>query len=115
MRAVFLVLTLSAPALAVPCVPLAGWPTQEWSVQLVDPAAKATQIKALEDLAFTRTGKDEERLGVRTDGLVIIRNGVLVYEKYARGFDASKRHISWSVAKSISSALTGVAVSQGVV
>ena len=50
-----------------------------------------------------------KREGLRTEGLVIIKGGKIVYEKYAKGFDESKRHISWSVAKSISSALIGIA------
>jgi CubicO group peptidase (beta-lactamase class C family) len=82
-------------------------------VNLVDPTAKAAQIKALEDYAFTLEGQDSERKGYRTNALLIIKNGVIVYEKYARGFDETKRHLSWSVAKSYSSAFIGTAVHQG--
>ncbi len=110
-----LLLSLSGAALAAPCTERARtpWPTVDWSEELVDPVAKAAPLKALEDYLFTLTGTDAERKGLRTDGLVIIHNGALVYERYARGFDATKRHISWSVAKSVSSTLIGVAVQQG--
>ena len=40
-------------------------------------------------------GKDET--GWRTDALLIIKSGSIIYERYGRGFDETKRHISWSV------------------
>jgi CubicO group peptidase (beta-lactamase class C family) len=99
------------PCLAAPCV-RANFPGRDWPVRSVG-EGKAAQVAALEDYAFTLTGKDEDRAGLRTDALLIIKGGELIYERYARGWDASKRHISWSVAKSFTSALTGVAVAQG--
>ncbi|MDP1824130.1 MAG: serine hydrolase [Archangium sp.] len=115
MRALITMLAALAPSLALAqnCPTRASWPTTEWPVNLVSATAKAAEIKALEDFAFTLTGKDSERLGMRTEGLVIIKNGAIVYERYGRGFDETKRHLSWSVAKSFSSALVGVAVKQG--
>ncbi|MFT3711099.1 MAG: serine hydrolase [Archangium sp.] len=100
-------------AFAQNCPTRASWPTENWPIQLVDANAKATEIKALEDYLFTLTGKDEDREGLRTEGVVIIKNGKLVYERYAKGFDETKRHLSWSVGKSISSALIGIAVKEG--
>lgn len=100
--------------LAAPCPTRTSWPTNDWPANTAATAtARSAQIKALEDYAFTLTGEDSERKGLRTDGVVIIKSGTLIYEKYARGFDASKRHISWSVAKSFSTALMGVAVNKG--
>lgn len=90
------------------------YPVDDWPSKVAETAqAKAAEIKSLEDYAFTLTGKDEERKGIRTDGLVIIKSGQLIYERYGRGFDAKKRHISWSVAKSFSGALAGLAVKGG--
>jgi CubicO group peptidase (beta-lactamase class C family) len=114
MRALALALaTFASVAAAQNCPTRSSWPTTDWPVQLVDATAKAAQIKALEDYAFTLVGEDKERKGYRTDGLVIIKNGVIVYERYGRGFAQNNRHLSWSVAKSFSSALVGVAVKQG--
>ncbi|WP_395835000.1 serine hydrolase domain-containing protein [Archangium violaceum] len=78
-------------------------------------AVRAEQLKALEDYAFTLQGKDEERKGIRTDGLLLIHKGRLVYERYGRGFDASKRHLAWSMSKSFTSALVGIAMKKGAV
>lgn len=103
----------STLALAQNCPTRDSWPTGDWPQNPVDATAKATQIKALEDYAFTLTGKDSERLGLRTESLLLIKNGTIVYERYARGFDETKRHLSWSVAKSFSSALVGIAVKEG--
>ena len=114
MRAlVSLLMLLPAVALAQNCPTRASWPTSDWPKATVDATAKAAELKALEDFAFTLVGKDSERKGFRTEGMVIIKNGTIVYERYARGFDETKLHISWSVAKSFSSALVGVAVKQG--
>lgn len=99
--------------LAQSCPTRATWPTMEWPQSPVSTTAKATELKALEDFAFTLVGKDSERLGYRTEGLIIIKNGAIIYERYGRGFDETKRHLSWSVAKSFSSALVGIAVKQG--
>lgn len=92
------------------CPSRSSWPTDAWPIQLVDSQAKADAIKNLEDYAFTLTGTDGERLGYRTDSLLVVKNGVIIYERYARGYDETKRHLTWSVMKSISSALIGVAV-----
>lgn len=112
----FLILTstlIGALVHAQPCPSRPSWPSEAWPVKLVSAAEKKAAIDDLEAFAFTLTGKDSERLGIRTDSLVIIKNGTIVYERYARGFDADKPHLSWSVAKSLTSALIGVAVHRG--
>lgn len=99
----------SAAAWAAPCGVRPKWPTDEWPIHYVDSTAKQAAIKELEDFAFTLDGADSERKGLRTDSLLIIKHGEIIYERYGRGFDETKRHISWSVAKSFSSALVGIA------
>lgn len=90
------------------------WPTQGWTERKAEvAAARADEIKALEDYAFTLVGTDAQRIGIRTDSVVIIKGGQLIYEKYARGYDETKRHIGWSVTKSVTSALTGIAANRG--
>jgi CubicO group peptidase (beta-lactamase class C family) len=104
-----LLLTLAA------CPTRPSWPTTDWPDQTMMTAApKATEISALEEYAFTLTGADADRQGLRTDGVLIVKNGAIIYEKYARGYGPTNRHLSWSVAKSFSSMLTGVAVNKGV-
>ncbi len=52
-----------------------------------------------------------ERTG--TTGMVVIRDGTILFEEYYRGNTEKSRVISWSVAKSFISALVGIAVSEG--
>lgn len=94
--------------------PRSYWPTRDWQISApetegIDPAA----LKKLSDYLFTRSGDEQNRAGIRTDAVVLIRNGKLVYEQYARDFNASSRHNSWSVAKSFVNALAGRAQLQG--
>ncbi len=100
----------TSPALAGPCPTRPSWPTKQWPSKPVDLSAKASEVKALEDFAFTLQLPDAARTGLRTDGLVLVKGGAVIYERYARGYGAESKHLSWSVAKSITSALTGVAV-----
>ncbi len=86
------------------------YPREEWATA---PSTRAEAIKALEEYAFTLTGADTERLGIRTDGVVIIHKGKLVYEKYARGWNEKKRHLSWSVTKTFVNGLVGIAALKG--
>jgi CubicO group peptidase (beta-lactamase class C family) len=106
-----LLLTLSRGASAA-CPERAGWPTKGWLTAAL-PAGREAALKAFEEYAFTLEGQDEERKGIRTDGVVIIHRGQLVYERYARGYEARHRHLGWSMTKSVTNALTGLAVAQG--
>lgn len=50
---------------------------------------------------------------VRTRAVVVVYKGQLVAEQYAPGFDRHTPLLSWSMAKSVTSALTGILVKQG--
>jgi CubicO group peptidase (beta-lactamase class C family) len=50
-----------------------------------------------------------------TEGVVVQHEGKIVFEKYTAGFDEKKRHITYSVSKSIGSALVGIAVNDGLI
>jgi CubicO group peptidase (beta-lactamase class C family) len=45
--------------------------------------------------------------------LLVLRHGTLVYERYWNGRDAHSKDPSWSIAKSYTSALVGIAVGRG--
>lgn len=55
--------------------------------------------------------KPEQPYGTRA--VVVIKKGKLVKEQYAEGFDASSKHIGWSMTKSIFNALVGIAIKDG--
>ena len=69
-------------------------------------AAVTYDFKDLESYLFGGTWK--------TEGVVVMREGQVIYEKYAAGFNEKKRHITYSASKSIGSALVGIAVADGV-
>lgn len=108
------ILLLPAVVAAAPCPTRASWPTKDWPSRAAEvAAARPAQVAALEEYAFTLVGRDEERLGIRTDSLLLVHRGAIIYERYARGYDPGKRHIGWSVTKSVVNALVGVAVGKG--
>ncbi|WP_299082702.1 serine hydrolase [uncultured Paraglaciecola sp.] len=49
----------------------------------------------------------------QTTGILVLKNGEIVYEDYRLGHQANKQHISFSVAKSFVSALMGIAIAEG--
>ncbi len=48
-----------------------------------------------------------------TTGFLVIQDDSLIYEKYFLGDTESTQHISWSMAKSVVSALFGIAIEEG--
>lgn len=88
------------------------WPTNGWPISSPLSAAQSEALDRVLDPVFaTEIG---DGLG-ETRGVVIIQNGQLVYERYRDGFTPDTRHISWSVAKSITSSLVGRAVQTGLI
>ena len=57
---------------------------------------------------------DKERRGTRTDGVVIVYQGQVLWERYDHGYDRDTKHLAWSATKSFTNALAGVAVRDGV-
>lgn len=98
------------------CPALTGWPGESWPDRTQETAeARPGQVAALDAYLFAEDldWDDPERRGVRTDGIVIVHDGAIVYERYDHGYDASTRHISWSAAKSFTNAMLGIAVREG--
>ncbi|MRG97171.1 serine hydrolase domain-containing protein [Polyangium spumosum] len=92
----------------------AEWPTQAWPTADpasvgIDPAA----LKKLDDYLFTRHGDDVDRKGQRTNAFVLVKDGKLVFERYARGTTAETSLLTWSVSKSFVNTLIGIAVGEG--
>src|SRR5258706_5072250 len=88
------------------------WPVREWPTGPVPLGADASRLEALVDGAFTDSSP--EQLG-ETHALVVIQGGRLVLERYADGFGPDVTCRSWSMAKSITQALVGLAVGDGTI
>jgi len=86
-----------------------NWPAEHWSV---NPAPATAALETLENYAFP--ARDETgRNGVRTDALLVIRNGQVVYERYAGETTAATPHLTWSISKSVMATVLGVAFGEG--
>ncbi len=85
-----------------------AWPTQEWPRGELPADARA----AVEAEVARVSGLAEGPLG-ETRTVLIVQGGRLVYEHYGAGFDALDRQVSWSMAKSVTAALAGIAVGDG--
>jgi CubicO group peptidase (beta-lactamase class C family) len=57
----------------------------------------------------------EELEHYKTDGLIVLHNGNLLYENYWNNNSATSKHIAFSVTKSFVSALVGIAVDEGLI
>lgn len=100
-----------APALADPgAIPSAAADPRPWPMGDAGISARPTRaVSAIGEKAFQQGYGP----GSRTVGLMVIRDGKVVAERYADGFGPNVSNRTWSVAKSISGTLTGIAVKQG--
>ncbi|PHX39079.1 serine hydrolase [Pseudomonas sp. NZIPFR-PS5] len=85
------------------------WPAPDWSERLLN---RNNAVTALDNYAFP--ARDEaSREGVRTDALLIIHDGEVVYERYGGVTRADTPHLTWSISKSILASVLGVAFGEG--
>ena len=103
MKAILLALALAmviGPAWAE------DWPTLDWPVDKT-----AIDWQAVDTYAFPPRTTD--RSGIRTDALLIIRDGRIIHERYTAPTRADTPHLSWSVSKSVLASVMGVAFGEG--
>jgi len=82
-----------------------AYPAQEWSeIAAADAQLDQTKIDRLFHLSFQDSA---------TQGVVLIKNGLLVGERYADGFSTDSYGTSWSMAKSFYAALIGISIDRG--
>lgn len=94
----------------LPCVSQAQeWPGVQWPQ---GPALSGPALTALEDYAFPPRD-DVARTGIRSDALLVIQDGRLIYERYAAPTTAQTPHLTWSISKSLMATLLGVAYGEG--
>jgi len=76
-------------------------------------AASDLDSPALKKLVADAFLEDSSNKLRRTRAIVVVKNGRIVAERYARGFTRETPLPGWSMTKSVLSALVGVAVGQG--
>ncbi len=93
----------------------AEWPTTAWPrATPAEVGLDAAALAQLEDYLFARNGDEADRRGQRTNAFVLIKDGKLVVERYARGYLPETPLLTWSVSKSIANTIVGRAVAEGV-
>src|ERR1700687_27048 len=102
-------LFLAAPLVPLPAQPEGvAWPTQQWPT---GPPSAGVDADALSTL-LDAVDRVDDLLG-ETRAVVLVHRGRLVAERYREGFGPGTRLVSWSMAKSITQAMVGIAARQG--
>lgn len=117
-----------------PSVTLANWRTAPHSAQsfhnvdMLVPVSRieaprhawalASEPQSLDGIVFQDPHGQARRLpevldATATRGLVVLKGGRLVAERYGRGYDGTTPHILFSVSKSLTGAMAGILVDQG--
>ncbi len=86
-----------------------AWPTQDWETGNVPTESREALDELLDDAMARELG---DVMG-EARAIVIIHHGKLIVERYRTGFDQNTKQVSWSMAKSFTSALVGRAVQIG--
>lgn len=98
-----------APLVALPPQPTGvPFPTSAWPKGAA-PSQATPIIQAQFDKAF---GGQIKEIG-ETRAVIIVHGGKIVAERYGTGFDVNSKLISWSMAKSVTAALVGIALGDG--
>ncbi len=104
-----LLLLLAAPLVPLPAQPAdVPWPTQRWPAGPLPPGVDVGALAKLLDVV----DRTDDLLG-ETRAVVLVYRGRLVAERYRPGFGPAMRLVSWSMAKSITQAIVGVAAREG--
>ena len=82
----------------------AVWPGDDWEVST--PEGEGMDATRLEDVA---SYCEEHKCGA----VVVTRHGRIVWERYWGGWDENSTDNSWSMAKSMTDAIVGIAISEG--
>ncbi len=83
-----------------------SWPSKDWKVK------KPEKVGLDKDIIAAMIDEIDQS-GLSLDGLVVVHKGVIVVEKYFYIYKESTLHETYSVTKSVISALVGIALNQG--
>jgi CubicO group peptidase (beta-lactamase class C family) len=72
-----------------------------------------TDLEPALDKAFGTDLPDADREELGTRAVVVLKDGKVVAERYADGFDADTRQLGWSMTKSVTNLLVGRLVAEG--
>jgi CubicO group peptidase (beta-lactamase class C family) len=99
-----------------PQTPLRAADTLRWPAgdRLPETDLTPYDMKRLEQVADTLFAEPVQPPTVRTRALIIVHNGNIILERYAKGFDQNSRFAGWSMTKSLTNGIVGILVKEGV-
>jgi CubicO group peptidase (beta-lactamase class C family) len=86
------------------------WPNGNRLPDSVHSGIDYSRIEKAISKAFEETDAEKPK---NTHGIVVVYDGQLIGEKYAKGFNQHSKLMGWSMTKSITSALIGILVKEG--
>ncbi len=104
--------TLPRTALRAPNLDARPWPLGDQNALAGPSRLSSARINVPVTSAFDRVSYG---LGTETTAIIVIRNGKIVAERYRLGFHMHMSQRTWSVAKSLTAAIMGVAADRGIV
>ena len=81
------------------------WPTNGWR-------SSPPEEQGLDPKTLSQIDHDVKETFPAVKGVLVVRNGYVVFENYYQGYDRSDHHHVWSVTKSVTSALVGIALKE---
>lgn len=83
------------------------FPGRDWISAPLSGFFSEEKFRAFEHFLF-----DPADAGHHTEAALLVKDGLLVYERYAAGFGPDRAHPGWSMSKSVSGAVVGIAVAK---
>ncbi len=84
------------------------WPTDRWPTGDIPPGVDRSAVEAVISGAFGAGSGENDVI----DAVLVVKDGRLVVEEY-NGWDPEEFHVSWSMAKSVTSSLVGILEGRG--
>jgi CubicO group peptidase (beta-lactamase class C family) len=95
---------------ALPPANTLEWPMGDLNAEHAPENVNRSAMEAALDFAFADTRHDQPH---RARAMVVVHQGRIVGERYAQGWNKDSKLVSWSMGKSITSALIGILIGDG--
>ncbi|NJN41900.1 MAG: serine hydrolase [Flammeovirgaceae bacterium] len=86
------------------------WPSGNLFTEISIEGLDFEKVNKVVEEAFEEPGEEKTR---RTRAILIVYRNQVIAEKYAKGYGPHTKMMGWSMAKSITNAMTGILVKQG--
>lgn len=88
-----------------------AWPLGSMPYEVQDSLVDKQKITQAVDMAFAEDNPEKPK---NTRALIIVKDGNIIAERYADGYNINSKHIGWSMSKSVTATLIGMLQHDGV-